>query len=102
MQFTTRHWKAAPVYPNRRFYFARNRHRRHGHMTGGRLHREQKIVIQPGQPQARIRSIQSHGRELEVAEPGMRTAINLPDVTPSRSAGEMLSRLPISLRRLRH
>jgi selenocysteine-specific elongation factor len=51
-----------------------------GTLTGGQLHREQKIVVQPGNLQTRIRSIQSHGRELEVAEPGMRTAINLPDV----------------------
>jgi selenocysteine-specific elongation factor len=52
-----------------------------GTLTGGQLRREQKIVVQPGTLQTRIRSIQSHGRELEVAEPGMRTAINLPDVS---------------------
>jgi selenocysteine-specific elongation factor len=51
-----------------------------GTLSGGQLRREQKIVVQPGNLDARIRSIQSHGRELEVAEPGMRTAINLPDV----------------------
>jgi selenocysteine-specific elongation factor len=51
-----------------------------GTLTGGQLRREQKIIVQPGNLEARIRSIQSHGRELEVAEPGMRTAINLPDV----------------------
>jgi len=45
------------------------------------LRRDQKIVVQPGNLQTRIRSIQSHGRELEVAEPGMRTAISLPDVS---------------------
>ena len=50
-----------------------------GTLTGGQLHREQKIVVQPDNIQARVRSIQSHGRELEVAEPGMRTAISLPD-----------------------
>jgi selenocysteine-specific elongation factor len=52
-----------------------------GTLTGGQLRREQKIVVQPGNLQTRIRSIQSHGRELEIAEPGMRTAINLPDVS---------------------
>lgn len=52
-----------------------------GTLTGGQLRREQKIVVQPGKLQTRIRSIQSHGRELEVAKPGMRTAINLPDVS---------------------
>jgi selenocysteine-specific elongation factor len=52
-----------------------------GTLTGGQLRREQKIVVQPGNLQTRIRSIQSHGRELEVAEPGMRTAISLPDIS---------------------
>jgi selenocysteine-specific elongation factor len=52
-----------------------------GTLTGGRLCRDQKIIIQPGNFQTRIRSIQSHGRELEVAEPGMRTAISLPDIS---------------------
>jgi len=52
-----------------------------GTLTGGQLRREQKIVVHPGNLQTRIRSIQSHRRELEVAEPGMRTAINLPDIS---------------------
>jgi len=52
-----------------------------GTLTGGQLRREQKIVVRPGNLQTRIRSIQSHGRELEVAEPGMRTAINLADIS---------------------
>jgi selenocysteine-specific elongation factor len=52
-----------------------------GTLTGGKLHREQKVVVQPGNLHTRIRSVQSHGRELEVAEPGMRTAINLPDIS---------------------
>jgi len=52
-----------------------------GTLTGGQLRREQRIVVQPGTLEGRIRSIQSHGRDLEVAEPGTRTAINLPDVS---------------------
>src|SRR2546430_13306664 len=52
-----------------------------GTLTGGQLRRDQKIVVQPNNLHTRIRSIQSHGRELEVAEPGMRTAISLPDVS---------------------
>jgi selenocysteine-specific elongation factor len=52
-----------------------------GTLSGGQLRREQRIAVQPGNLETRIRSIQSHGRELEVAEPGMRTAINLPDVS---------------------
>jgi selenocysteine-specific elongation factor len=52
-----------------------------GTLTGGQLRREQKIVVQPRNLVTRIRSIQSHGRELEVAGPGMRTAISLPDIS---------------------
>jgi selenocysteine-specific elongation factor len=52
-----------------------------GTLTGGGLYRDQTIVIQPGNREARIRSIQSHGVELEMAGPGMRTAINLPDIS---------------------
>jgi selenocysteine-specific elongation factor len=52
-----------------------------GTLTGGQLRREQRIVVQPGNFETRIRSVQSHGRELEVAEPGMRTAISLPDIS---------------------
>jgi selenocysteine-specific elongation factor len=51
-----------------------------GTLTGGSLHRGQQIVVYPSNLQTRIRSIQSHGRELEVVQPGMRTAINLPDL----------------------
>ena len=51
-----------------------------GTLTGGRLHRGQAVVIQPQNFDARIRSIQTHGSEVEYAQPGMRTAINLPDV----------------------
>src|SRR5437667_3527445 len=52
-----------------------------GTLTGGELRRGQNVVVQPQNFEARIRSIQSHGCELESAKPGMRTAINLPDVT---------------------
>ena len=51
-----------------------------GSLTGGQLRRGQKVVIHPGNIETRIRSIESHGRQLEFAQPGMRTAINLPDV----------------------
>ncbi|HEU0274390.1 MAG TPA: selenocysteine-specific translation elongation factor [Candidatus Udaeobacter sp.] len=50
-----------------------------GTLTGGQLRRGQKIIVQPDGLEGRIRSIQNHGRELEVAYPGMRTAVNLPD-----------------------
>ena len=51
-----------------------------GTLTGGQLHRGQSVVVEPQGFEARIRSIQSHRSELERAQPGMRTAINLPDV----------------------
>jgi selenocysteine-specific elongation factor len=51
-----------------------------GTLTGGVLRRGQQIIVYPTNLEARIRSIQSHGLELEVAQPGMRTAINLPDI----------------------
>jgi len=51
-----------------------------GTLTGGQLHRGQNVVVEPQDFEARIRSIQSHRSELECARPGMRTAINLPDV----------------------
>jgi selenocysteine-specific elongation factor len=51
-----------------------------GTLTGGRLHRGQQIIVYPTNLETRIRSIQSHGRELELAQPGMRTALNLPDI----------------------
>jgi selenocysteine-specific elongation factor len=51
-----------------------------GTLTGGQLNRGQNVLVEPQHFEARIRSIQSHHSELECAQPGMRTAINLPDV----------------------
>jgi selenocysteine-specific elongation factor len=51
-----------------------------GALIGGSLRRGQQIILYPANLATRIRSIQSHGQVLEVAQPGMRTAINLPDV----------------------
>jgi selenocysteine-specific elongation factor len=60
-----------------------------GTLTGGQLHRGQNVVVQPQNFEARIRSLQSHGSELECAQPGMRTAINLPDVPIGESPGQI-------------
>jgi len=51
-----------------------------GTLAGGQFQRGQNVVIQPQNLSARVRTIQSHNRDLEIAQPGMRTAINLPDV----------------------
>src|SRR5438270_317403 len=51
-----------------------------GTLTGGRLHRGQTISVQPQNVRARVRSIQSHGIEMDCAQPGMRTALSLRDL----------------------
>ena len=63
-----------------------------GTLTGGSLHRGQQIVVFPSDLDARIRSIQSHGQELQVAQPGMRTAVNLADLSVDRiSRGDVVT-----------
>jgi selenocysteine-specific elongation factor len=52
-----------------------------GTLVGGKLARGQNVIVQPRSISARIRSIQSHNREQEEVEAGMRVALNLPDVT---------------------
>jgi len=51
-----------------------------GTLTGGCLRRGQQVFVYPTNHETRIRSIQSYDQEVEVAQPGMRTAINLPDL----------------------
>jgi len=51
-----------------------------GTLTGGTLRRSQTVVIQPSEKPTRVRSIQSHSRDVESSEPGTRTALNLPDL----------------------
>src|SRR5207247_11087211 len=51
-----------------------------GALSGGSIRRGQDVVVQPRNTSARVRSIQNHGRDIEMAHPGMRTAKNLPDV----------------------
>ena len=51
-----------------------------GSLTGGTLKRGQAVVIQPRGQSTRIRSLQSHNRDVEVVGPGTRTALNLPDL----------------------
>jgi selenocysteine-specific elongation factor len=56
-----------------------------GTLTGGMLKRGETVVVQPRNLEARIRSIQSYGRDVDIAQPGMRTAINLPDLAVGTS-----------------
>ena len=59
-----------------------------GTLAGGTLQRGQSVVIQPGGHHARIRRMQSHGRDVDASGPGTRTALNLADV----NAGEGIHR----------
>jgi selenocysteine-specific elongation factor len=52
-----------------------------GTLTSGTLRVGDSVVVQPRGTHARIRSLQSHGRDVDLAVPGMRTAMNLPDLT---------------------
>jgi selenocysteine-specific elongation factor len=51
-----------------------------GTLTGGTLRVGETIVVHPKGISARIRSLQTHGRDVDVVRPGTRTAINLPDL----------------------
>jgi selenocysteine-specific elongation factor len=48
-----------------------------GTLTGGRVAVDDAVAIEPGGHRARIRSLQSHHKSLERAEPGRRLAVNL-------------------------
>lgn len=51
-----------------------------GTMTGGRFTKGQKVIIQPHSSETTIRAIQNHQNEVSESLPGMRTALNIPDV----------------------
>lgn len=55
-----------------------------GTLSGGKLRRGDAVVVQPSGKVGRIRAIQSHGHEVDVSEPGMRTALSIPGVEVSR------------------
>ncbi|MDQ3199337.1 MAG: selenocysteine-specific translation elongation factor [Verrucomicrobiota bacterium] len=51
-----------------------------GTLAGGQLARGKNVTLQPQNLPARIRGVQSHNQALEIALPGTRTALNLPDL----------------------
>ena len=51
-----------------------------GTLSGGALQLGQPVVIQPSGKTTRVRNLQSHNRDVTLAGPGRRTAVNLPDV----------------------
>lgn len=48
-----------------------------GTLLGGEIHREERVLLQPKGLEARVRSIQNHGRSVEVGFSGQRLALNL-------------------------
>jgi len=57
-----------------------------GTLSGGVFQRGQQVVTQPRKTPTRIRTVQSHNRDVEVSAPGTRTALNLPDIAASTDA----------------
>ena len=55
-----------------------------GTLTGGSLKIGDKVSVQPGNLTGRVRGLQNHGRTVETALPGMRTAIQIAGVEASR------------------
>lgn len=60
-----------------------------GTLSGGALVNGQSVVIQPGNRRSRVRSIQSHGADQKLVNPGVRTALNLADVSVGTGAGSV-------------
>ena len=52
-----------------------------GTLTGGTLQKGQTVITHPPGRETRVRGLQSHNRQQEVAQPGTRTAINLADLS---------------------
>jgi len=51
-----------------------------GTLTGGTISSRQPVYLQPGNFKTRVRSIQTHRANVEKAEPGMRTGVNLAEI----------------------
>lgn len=63
-----------------------------GTLTGGVLTRNQSVAIQPGGRTAKVRTLQSHGREIDEAVPGLRTALSIPEVPLDSAAPDGVAR----------
>ncbi len=51
-----------------------------GTLAGGRISRGQSVVVRPGGTAAKVRSVQSHNRDVQSAGPGSRVAVNVPEL----------------------
>ncbi len=58
-----------------------------GTLSGGTFQAGQRVTLQPSGTATRIRTMQSHHREVERVGPGTRTALSLPDVGGNEEAG---------------
>jgi selenocysteine-specific elongation factor len=58
-----------------------------GTLSGGALRRGQNVIVQPSGKATRIRSLQSHNRDVESSIPGTRTALNMPDMAGQSEQG---------------
>ena len=52
-----------------------------GTLTGGSFQRGQEAILQPSGLRTHLRNLQSHSSNVETARPGMRTAVNLADIS---------------------
>ncbi len=55
-----------------------------GSVTSGRLRLEDQVVLQPGNHEVRLRSLQNHDRSVTTVERGERAAINLAGIHPDQ------------------
>jgi selenocysteine-specific elongation factor len=62
-----------------------------GTLTGGTIRRGQSVIIQPAGSAGRVRSVQTHGADVEQGRPGSRVALNLPDVAVASARGSRLA-----------
>ncbi len=69
-----------------------------GTLCDGPLRVGDDVTIVPGEMRARIRGLQIHGRKVEVAAPGSRTAVNLAGVPAGSLRRGMVVALPGTLR----
>jgi selenocysteine-specific elongation factor len=68
-----------------------------GTLEGGRLHQGDEVALLPTARRARVRTLQHHGDEVQRAEPGRRTAVNLSGVEVADLHRGMALALPATL-----
>ena len=66
-----------------------------GTLRGGHLRKGEEVVLQPNGKVTRIRTIQTHRREVPSAGPGTRVALNLPNATLAAGAAAAIGKVPV-------